>query len=463
MTVSAHRVFPLILLLSACAPPATGDLPVESFDFEVKVVIDDIEPTVIVVSWETDEPGPSWVEFGLDLDRDQSTFVEDEGSRLHVFRLVGLPAETEVFFRAVTEVDGVERSTTASAWTEAFPEELPTFKIEGIDPSSIAPHDYVAGSVFTSVTGVFVADRAGRLLWFGQEDNDTNIPKLEFRNGTNEILALATPIRFGTRDAEIHRISIADGTRESIRLIGGAHHAFTQLPDGSIAYIHADIREWVDPTDQTILVAGDAIAIRTPDGETSELFSIWDWSEPAMNPWWHDAYYPNAANWTHANALDYDANTDTLLLSLRNTRMVVEVDVRSGHPVRWFGQREGYGFAAGSRPFYFQHDVKWSPSGTLLASNTHDHETVGIEYEVDEDARLLREVWSYGDDMGIQAVFHGGIEALDNGNRLVNWGSTPKAKEATPDGRTVWAFTVAHENPFGLIALQPMTGFYDLQ
>jgi len=454
---------PLLLLLSACGPSTSvpDDTFEESSDFETAIFVSDDEPTVIVVSWTTDAPASSWVEFGTDGKLDLVTSVEDDGTTDHKFRLVGLPSQSEVTFRAVSEVDGEVLTATGSAWTRGFAMEYPEFVLGGIEPDLVAPNQYLAGSIFNGLTGVFVTDRAGRLLWFWKQGAALTIPKIEIRNGTTELLAMVTPGAFGTRDAEIHRFSIADGSEESFVLPGGAHHAFTQLPDGSIAYIHADIRDWENPGGEMVRVAGDAIAIRTPDGDVRELFTIWDWREPVMNEWWEDTYFVDAYNWTHANALDYDPNTDTFLLSLRNCASVVEVDAGSGAAVRWFGTPEGYWYTEESRPFYYQHDVKWSRAGTLLASITNGSKTFGIEYEVDEDARRLREIWSFGEDLQYRASVHGGISELDNGNRLVNWGSRPEIREVTPEGQAVW--DIAVKGQFGLMSILPMDGFYDLQ
>ncbi len=455
------RLLPVAFVLPACAPPSTGDSLEESFDFDTRVEIHDTEPTVVVVSWTTETPGPSWVEFGVDGALDRTTSVEDDGTTEHEFRLVGLPASTEVQFRAVSESDGVESASTGTAWTREFPPHVPRMGFGALDHDLAAPNAYVAASVFGATTGTLVADREGSVLWFWQQPGNVTIPKMELRNGSTELIAMVTPAAFGTQNAQIRIFSIADGSEQGFTLTGGAHHAFTQLPDGSIAYIHADIREWENPLGEVVKVAGDAIAIRSPDGDTRDLFTIWDWQAPAWNEWWGDGYFAGASNWTHANALDYDPNTDTLLLSMRNTRSVVEVDVGSGEVVRWFGTREGYGFAVGTQPFAFQHDVKWSRAGTLLASITDDRTTFSVEYEVDEDRRRLSEVWSFGEDLGFFAEVHGGIEELDNGNRLINWGTRPEIREVTTDTEVAW--DVAVKGDYGLMSVIPFEEFYDLQ
>jgi hypothetical protein len=67
-----------------------------------------------------------------------------------------------------------------------------------------------------------------------------------------------------------------------------------------------------------------------------------------------------------------------------------------------------------------------------------DDETVAVEYAVDDTLGQLREVWSEGDAEGFRALVQGYAVGLENGNRLVNWGSVGLVREVTRDGEVVW-------------------------
>ncbi len=434
----ADSILPLLgLVLTACgADVPDPELPWEaSHDFPVRAEADDAEPTVITVTWTTEAAGPSWVEFLA-----EDTLVEtprlDDGALEHRVRLLGIPSETEVAFRAVTVLSGTELSATGSAWTGTFPAGVPVFHVRDLDTALTVDDRFLIGTVFGDHAGVFAIDRRGRLLWSHADPPRTNPTKLEFVQGSNDLLSFLQPVFPDAPGASLRRFSLATGAWESTEIFG-AHHAFAQLPAGSIAYLVADIRDWVDEDGKTVRVAGDAIRILTPEGDDRELFTTWDWAEPTESTWWDANDYWNAANWTHANALWYDPGSGTLLLSLRNLGSVLEIDAGTGEVARIFGSG-GWDVDPHSTRIRFQHDVRWTTEGTLLMTTTPDQETIAVEYEVDEDARSLVEVWSYGEGLGLHSSNHGSVVPLDNGNRLVSWGTENHVREVTARGEVAW-------------------------
>ena len=82
------------------------------------------------------------------------------------------------------------------------------------------------------------------------------------------------------------------------------------------------------------------------------------------------------------------------------------------------------------------------PPVALLASShvsARSDEGVVREYELDEDAGVLREIWSYGEGDGIDADNAGEAHRLANGNTLHNTGTTPRLREITPEpSEVVW-------------------------
>ena len=82
--------------------------------------------------------------------------------------------------------------------------------------------------------------------------------------------------------------------------------------------------------------------------------------------------------------------------------------------------------------------------GTLLISakvSQNGTETVAREYTFDDDTETLTEVWSFGEGEGVYGSEMGEAHRLGNGNTLHNYGSTPRIREATPDGAVVWDVT----------------------
>ena len=117
---------------------------------------------------------------------------------------------------------------------------------------------------------------------------------------------------------------------------------------------------------------------------------------------------------------------DTLVEVERDTAEVI--DIING---------ETYAFLSGSTPFNYQHDAKWTGSGTLMLTTTVGG-TFGVEYAVDQDAKTIEEIWSHGKDENVFAVVLGEADELPNGNRFVSYGMGGLVQEVNPSGEIVW-------------------------
>ncbi len=447
------RLSPLSLLLPL-ATACHGD------DFDVTVTVDATVPSIVRLAWRTPEPGRSWAEYaGPDDAFTLSTPVVDDGSTDHEAVLLGLPFLQECEWRAVTEVDGDERSAVGTVETGGMPSGFPDLRTPVWEQDRTSPERFLAGT-FLASEGLFAVDRGGGFRWFHAFDG-YQMPEFEVsREGTVLFNSYATDHSIDV--GEIHEVSW-DGTLSEDRRLVLGHHSFTELPNGDIAYVAADIREWYDPDEEKeVTVVGDQIRILPDDGgESWTLFSTWDWQEPAEHDRWRDGFYPQGFDWTHANAVRYDEPTDTFLLSLRNLDTILEIDASTARVLRTFG-RTGYGFAPDALMFAYQHDPHWTPDRTLilLHSDPGARRSQAVEYEVDEEAGLLREVWRHGGgDQPIMAQYQGGVQVLANGNRLVNFGSAGVLREVTVEGDVVWELRGSAGAAFG--AVEAMGSFYD--
>ncbi len=213
-------------------------------------------------------------------------------------------------------------------------------------------------------------------------------------------------------------------------------------------------------------VVGDAINIHTPEGDDLLLFSTWDWAVPGINPWFDENFYPGAKDWTHANTVDHNEHANSMLLSLRNLALLLEIDMVDGEVLRTLGGEAPEAFTPGSSRFAYQHDPNWTDDGSILmvstsrSSETGRDETIAIEYEVIPETGGLHEIWSYGRGLGLHAPYHGGARVLPNGNRLVNFGAAGAIHEATPEGQTAWALTSVRDVALGSTLM--VDSLYDL-
>ncbi len=429
------------MLLGGCAP------------FEIEAYINENVNTLPHLEWTTDSDAVSWVEYGFTNDYGMVTPV-DEGGTDHFFTLLGTPPLTDVYYRAVSEIDGKEKDVKGTITTGGVPSDLPDFDVTVYEPDRVSDDLYILGTAFGTVPCVYVIDREGNWLWYKRVSPLKNPIELNFERGTNNILFNSFLIDHSEDDSNVTRVSI-DGTVDEDIDTPLGHHAFTELPDGSIAYIAIDVRDYDMGGDGKLEpVVGDV----PPDGgEPTTFWSVWDDSfehDPEWHDRWDSGFYPQGGDWTHANSLHYYEDSNTYLISFRNLDMIAEIDATSGEVLREFGGETGYQLTDGSRSFNYQHDVSWTADDTLIMITTEDiedgrHETTAVEYAIDDDAQTLDEIWSHGDGEGIYVLVQGTARDLDNGNRLINFGSSGLVREVTIEGDVVWELSARAGAAFG--------------
>ena len=426
-------------------------------DFAVEAALDQRVVTVPQLSWTTDEPGLSWVEFGVDGSLDPSTPIALEADTVHAFTLLGVPSESEVSYRAVTETESGTLISEGTVTTGVLPEDIPAFLQETDEPALRGEEPFLVTAIETSETSwLLVINRDAKVVWYEEVPNGGNPYTIEQGLNGQGLLYSGFPMNDTRNESQIFHADVTDRSKELATLPWG-HHAFTQLPGGAVAWIAADIRPWTDPsTGETTDVAGDAIHLLELDGRDRVLFSTWDWAEPRPNPHWAEEYFPGSRSWTHANGLNYDPVVGTLLFSLRNPAVLLEVDVRDGFLVEEYGLiGSQWHFAEGTQPWCYQHDPNWTEDGNLLMISTTEGvdaqhtESVIREYRVDREFRVIEEVWSYGEGLGLHARYHGAARELQSGNRLLNFGSKGVIHEVTGDGELAWAISAHPEGGLG--------------
>ncbi len=447
----------LVLLGIGC----TGLEAVEG-DFTIDVQVDDAMVTLVEVNWTTDEPGYSWVEYGTTQAMELSTDVSSEATTDHSFLLYGVPALSDIYVTAYTEIDGEVLTSFAEISTPNVPSNLPDPTVTVFDEDRADSSLYIVGSILGENNLLFAINREGEWLWYTEPDDtlctfDTQISR-DGHGLVYNLFAMDNSLHHGY----LNHIGI-DGQVTDEFITVGAHHAFAQLPDGNTAVIVADVRDWQNPgTGEVETVVGDAIQEIDAEGNLQTIFSTWDWSDPWVHEDWDVEYYPGMKDWTHGNSLAYYEDRDTYLISLANIDTVLEVNRTTGDVVRSFGPRMEYDYLPGTPPADFQHDAQLTPQGTLIMTSRieHDH-TLGIEYSIDESTKTLEEVWSYGDDANLLAITQGQITILPNGNTLVNFGTAGVIREVTPEGDVVWELQADAGSWFGYVEL--FNDFYALQ
>ena len=234
-------------------------------------------PMLPVIEWTSSAEGSSWVEYGLDEDYGMIT-PASSAQNDHAHYLLGTPPLSEIFFRAVTSVGGKEKWGKGSIKTLGVPAVLPDFRVTVPLAEGYDTEPYILGTAFGGdYPVIFVLDRAGNWLWYRQVDGDKNPIELAFDPITGDVMFNSFLTDHGEDDSNVTRISFDRTVDEDIATPLG-HHAFTLLPDGSVAYIAIDVRDFdSDDGEGEVPWVGDAIRIV---GQDEAVWSSWDWRDP---------------------------------------------------------------------------------------------------------------------------------------------------------------------------------------
>lgn len=365
----------------------------------------------------------SWTdEFGI---KHSETFKDG------LVELSGLLANFEFEF----QIETAETLCTGAFKTDVMPFYFPTYAVRNFYPERMSPEKYILGVFVIHGFGytAFVIDREGRPYWMYHEEARMSAMIERDIQGSGVVLN-SYPNDLSSDDGQILYINRMGEVTESIQTPLG-HHAFMQFDDGTLAWPAFDIRSWYDPDlEEDVLVSGDTIVERSPDGQITEVFNSWDWLEVTKHERWEDAFlYPGAHDWTHANSLIYFEDRDRYLLSLPYIQTIIEVDRTSGEMVQEIAPHTDSFPAV---PYVFQHFPVWLEDEGLLLVSHEENGTAVIEYEWEEGQ--LSEVWSHGRDGQIFGNVLGQATRLSNGNTLMNYGGAGLIQEVAPDNTVVW-------------------------
>ncbi|MFT5685187.1 MAG: hypothetical protein ACI8RZ_006136, partial [Myxococcota bacterium] len=400
-------------------------LPVQTGD--IRWAINETVGSILTVTWPQSTSATTWVEFGFDGEwRTSPPREATAGDASEI--LLGIPYGSTVTFRIVSETDGeTTTSEDITAQNDPLPADVGQPTVLTLDESAVDPdHPYVFGGItpynnsFYDDWWTVIYDRQGRVVWAIEAPR--GFAAMHPRVGVNgDVLLLDRNGFWGSLstgvEGYIERIKI-DGSGEVLDT-PYLRHAYTDLPDGSIV--------WGAINDGT----NETLAKRDADGTITELWYCRDYMDEN-----------SLGGGCASNTVTWVPETDTFLYSVFTTEIIIEVDHTTGTPLRHFGHvGSDYTFVPEGSVFWYQHNPHFTAAGTLLLStetSQNEEETVVREYVIDEAAKTLTEVWSFGIGDGLWSRNMGEAHRLPNGNTQHNYGETARLREATPDGTVVW-------------------------
>ncbi len=444
------RVGPLSLLLLAAIgchhSPAAGT----SLDCTASIAT---IPMLLNLSWTAPRATTrSWVEFTTADGVAHST--KDAADPANVaLTLYGAGPEEAVSWTGYS-IDELGNRQNCSGTTTTGPlgTDVPILHV-GIDNGDWDPDvNYLLG-VFYEMSGdvshVFVIDRTGRYLWYvstaqGFVSIDVHVPRDGRGLYFNEIQR-----DFVSDQSDIKRVDW-DGTVLGTTATSLAHHTFTELPDGTLAYQQIDPRDVTGDTGSTDEWIGDAIVEVPPGGEGNKVWSVWDWLTPVWNDYMDSISLYGGKDWTHGNLLSYDDATNHYLLSLAHAATIFDIDRSTMTPSREFGP-PGDAFTEGSTPFSYQHTPTWEDDHTLImfSSPTDGSSSGAFEYTINDD-QTLTEKWHHQGPA--KSLCLGQALPLPSTHVLINYGCSSQIEEVgRDDGLTRWEIEARPGAGFGQV------------
>jgi hypothetical protein len=415
-------LFTIIACLSSDPPHPARDTDVgDSAAPGPQAAVVDSMPSLFTVRWQQPEPASAQVAWSLDGVWHTSP-AREVGAGEAELLAAGLPFDVSADWRLI--VDDVI-TAEGQIQTGSAPEGTPSPIVISSIPEQHAPDlAYLLASIssngFDEPVWTVIVDRQGRLVW--------SLPTPAYRvtlhprlSADGRRILIDHNSYWGDLDcgaaSTVVRVGL-DGVVEETIETPGLHHPFVELPDGALMWGAA--------------VGDSEQLMRRRPGEAAEV--LWRCGD------FHERIGVEAQ--CRSNTLWHDEDTGRLLFSFFTTETVVEIDPVAQEAVRWFGQLDGgWGFERAEDAFFWQHGAQYTDEGTLLVSarTAPDvDETVVREYALDEEARQLEQVWTFGLGDGVYGAKMGEPWQLEGGHILHNYGSTPRIREATAEGEVVW-------------------------
>lgn len=448
----------MIMFLLGCADGGDAE-PADTSGFN-SVDCDDsvsatVEPTAIAtaprIRFTTDEDVPARVVFE-NGDGTERYSDPDSGGTEHERVLVGILPEVAFSFRVeIDDGDGYRCVAQGVGENGALPGGLPEWSMDVADASSVAPGMNLLPMI--SSDGIpehwlVIVDESGRAVWAWSPSREANAVLTtrawlsRDRQGVlynSGALSADGPSSFG-------KVAF-DGTWTVVATVEGAHTDFVELPDGRIAYIGWELREF---DGQRLL--GDHVSTVDESGLVQTLWRSFDNVEVDLTNEWSTGFYvpdPSVGDWSHVNGISVDDESGDIFVTMTVWDGIARIDGTTGEQEWFLGNSWGDFSTQGTSALTaLPHWVQWLGDDEILVFNRSDPRNPNscswaAEIQLDEGAHTATTVRDFtGTDSCTLVTFFGAAERLANGNTMIDWSSAGRLDEVSADNKTVWSLSL---------------------
>ena len=461
-------------LLFGCSSPDSGDSGAEMPEasgpsVESVTLVGNPNPTVplaAILSVATDVPTRLTINID-DGERSWSVTPDAAMAMSHEVPVLGLrAARTHTITATLEDADGMAAETVALTFeTPPLPEAFPTPVITARDPARMEPGvtifnvngrwDTENNSTPANFSPAIAVDDEGEIIWYYLPGNHRvhDVRRLNNGNlvyevwpGTDGMIEIDM---LGNIQRRWHFTGTAkDPAPGSIPVATDSfHHDFVELPNGNfllLSTVHRVIEDWYtsetdpDAPRADANVIADLVVEFTPEGEVINewsLFDVLDINRIGYNSlredFWANHYDGVVEgivyDWTHGNALIYEEQDNSFLMSVPYQDAVIKVSMDTGELVWILGTHENWNEPWSEKLLTPVGDVEWSykhhaishtENGTYLLFDNGaaraspfeekmplaDSYSRAVEYAVNEETMEVSQPWVYGPE---QEVFYG--------------------------------------------------------
>lgn len=376
-------------------------------------------------------------------------YTIDTFNKLHSVPIIGLHANQETFVKIVA-IDSEGNNKEYTTKLKGQNENLTTLQQDTINTisTSIINEQKMEESL-TLVEPFLLIDNYGQVRWaLNMPHNNGNVTILK----NNHLLVPSwVPYEGVSYHADgFMEIDLLGKIYRYYRVGNGMHHEVIELPSNNFlvasgSSFGTSIRE-----DSVVEV----------DRESGKILREWGMAHtlgliPRDNLLYleYDPY--------HINALAYDKNDNTIIVSLRNQSSVIKFDKESGEikwilgdHKNWNDKYKGYLLNPIGGEFewqYGQHSVKLIDTNIVAVYDNGNYRAVdttdtivdamnnysrGVLYKIDEEKMQVEQIWQYGKLRGneLYTPFLGEIDYLkDSNNFLITFGGITKENGQATD------------------------------
>lgn len=432
-------------------------------------------------------------------------------TKTHQVPVVGLYANYNNTVKLkVTTKNGQTTTQQVTLKTSALPKYVKnaTVTVKNVDKSKMSIGSNKLTLLNRTTKEPMAVDADGAVRWYStnysqhifEQWSNGHIMTLTKKNNSSQVYNDLTEIDLLGR--VYHEYSFSSKTGSSDSSTGSAAVANKKNTVSYSTLIHHDIIEL--PNHNLLATVSDGSKYKEDtmveiSHQTGKIVKVIDLKKLLPKSMWR--HYKKGADgkidWFHQNAIDYDKNDDSILISGRNQDMIMKLDYKT-NKIKWIysGKKKstwpkayrdliltptkGTTITGGQHALYLLKDVANNAASedVILYDNntnvTNGNKTTSgkysqaVQYHIDTKKMMIDQTWAWGKSLG-KANFTdviGYAERQSNGNTLVDFGFKDTGKqsnvvEVTKSGQQVWNMTIKNAASKAYVYRAYRMPFYD--